>query len=170
MCIFTIKIASNFHKIGRLHRRNLHFPAVSRKSLGGMSSVQVMDWCLFTSRHSLNQCWLTGSNHGEQTSEEFKLHGHKQFRSIKSIMQNFGHCLLVSIFMMTLWNGNIFRVTGHLCGEFTGPRWIPHTEASDTELWCFFDLRPNKRLSKQWWGWWFETPSCPLWRHCNVLP
>ena len=23
----------------------------------------------------------------------------------------------------------------------------------------FFDLRPNKRLSKQWWGWWVETPS-----------
>ena len=22
--------------------------------------------------------------------------------------------------------GNIFRVTGHLCGEFTGHRWIPH--------------------------------------------
>ena len=31
----------------------------------------------------------------------------------------------------------------------------------------FFDLHPNKRLSKQWWGWWFETPSCPLWRHRN---
>ena len=31
----------------------------------------------------------------------------------------------------------------------------------------FFDLRPNKRLSKQWWGWWFETLSCPLWRHSN---
>ena len=25
----------------------------------------------------------------------------------------------------------------------------------------------NKRLSKQSWDWWFETPSCPLWRHCN---
>ena len=25
----------------------------------------------------------------------------------------------------------------------------------------------NKRLSKQSWGWWFETSSCPLWRHCN---
>ena len=24
-----------------------------------------------------------------------------------------------------------FRVTGHLCGEFTGPRWIPHTKTSD---------------------------------------
>ena len=40
--------------------------------------------------------------------------------------------------MMTSSNGNIFRVTGHLCGEFTGPRWIPRTKASDAELWCFF--------------------------------
>ena len=39
---------------------------------------------------------------------------------------------------MTSSNGNIFRVTGHLCGEFTGHRWIPHTKASDAELWCFF--------------------------------
>ena len=31
--------------------------------------------------------------------------------------------------MMTSSNGNIFRVTGHLCGEFTGPRWIPRTMA-----------------------------------------
>ena len=31
----------------------------------------------------------------------------------------------------------------------------------------YFDLRPNKRLSEQWWGWWFETQSCSLWRHCN---
>ena len=22
----------------------------------------------------------------------------------------------------------------------------------------YFDLRPSKRLSKQPWGWWFETP------------
>ena len=27
--------------------------------------------------------------------------------------------------MMTSSNENIFRVTGHSCGEFTGPRWIP---------------------------------------------
>ena len=31
----------------------------------------------------------------------------------------------------------------------------------------FFDLCLNKRLSKQSWGWWFETPLCPLWRHSN---
>ena len=39
-------------------------------------------------------------------------------------------------YMMTSSNGNIFRVTGHLCGEFTGLRWIPRTKASDAELWC----------------------------------
>ena len=31
-----------------------------------------------------------------------------------------------------------------------------------------FDLCLNKRLSKQSWSWWFETPSCLLWRQCNV--
>ena len=72
--------------------------------------------------------------------------------------------------MITSSNGHIFRVTGPLCGEFTGHRWIPHTKASDAELWCFFDLRMNKRLSKQSWRWWFETLSRPLWRHCNEVP
>ena len=33
----------------------------------------------------------------------------------------------------------------------------------------FFDLRLNKRLRKQSRGWWFETPSCSLCRHCNAL-
>ena len=28
-------------------------------------------------------------------------------------------------------------VTGPLCGEFTGDRWIPHTKASEANLWCF---------------------------------
>ena len=32
-----------------------------------------------------------------------------------------------------------------------------------------FDLCLNKRMSKQWWGWWFQTPLCPLWRHCNAV-
>ena len=56
-----------------------------------------------------------------------------------------------------------------LCGEFTGDRWILRTKASDSELWCFLWSAPNIWLSKQWWGWWFEMPSCPLWCHCNVL-
>ena len=46
-------------------------------------------------------------------------------------------------------------------GEFPSQR--PVTQSFDV----FFDLRLNKRLSKQWWGWWFETLSHPLWCHRN---
>ena len=35
------------------------------------------------------------------------------------------------------WTISMLRVTGPLCGEFTGHRWIPLTKASDAELWCF---------------------------------
>ena len=72
-------------------------------------------------------------------------------------------------FMMTPSNGNIFRVIGHFAGnspvtsEFPSQR--PVTQSFDV----FFDLRLNKRLSKQLWGWWFETPSHSLWHHCYVF-
>ena len=70
--------------------------------------------------------------------------------------------------MMTSSNGNIFRVTGHLCGEFTGARWIPTQRPVTQSFDVFFDLRLNKRLSKKCRGWWFETLSRPLWRHRNA--
>ena len=43
----------------------------------------------------------------------------------------------MAFYMMTSSNGNIFRITGPLWGEFTDDWWIPHTKASDTESWCF---------------------------------
>ena len=49
----------------------------------------------------------------------------------------------VIAYMKTSSNGNIFRVTGLLCGEFTGPRWIPRTKASDAELWSFLWSAPE---------------------------
>ena len=48
-------------------------------------------------------------------------------------------------------------------GEFPAQR--PVKQSFDV----FFDLRLNKWLIKQSWDWWFETPSRPLWRHCNAL-
>ena len=51
--------------------------------------------------------------------------------------------------MMTSSNGNISRVTGHLCWEFTGQQWIRRTKASDAELWCFLW---SVQLSKQFCG------------------
>ena len=39
--------------------------------------------------------------------------------------------------------GKHFRVTGHLCREFTGDRWIACTQASDAELWLFLWSAPE---------------------------
>ena len=78
-------------------------------------------------------------------------------------------------FQMTSSNGNIFRVTGPLCGEFTGPGEFPTQRPVTRSFDVFFDLRLSKqrlskqRLSKQPWGWWFETPSWSLWRQCRLL-
>ena len=78
--------------------------------------------------------------------------------------------------MMTSSNGNIFRDTGPLCGEFTGHRWIPLTKASDADLWCFLCPAPEQTVQQTIETLvicnaitlimtWFETPSCSLWRH-----
>ena len=48
-------------------------------------------------------------------------------------------------------------------GEFPSQR--PVTRSFDVFLWS----APDKRLSKQLWGWWFETLSRSLWRHCNGI-
>ena len=70
--------------------------------------------------------------------------------------------------MMTSSDGNIFRVTGlysgnsPVTGEFPAQR--PVMQSFDV----FYDLRLNQQSSKQWRRRWFETSSCPLWRHCNV--
>ena len=42
----------------------------------------------------------------------------------------------------------------------------PHKMPVTRSFGVFFDLRLNKRLSKQQWGWWIETPSWSLWRQC----
>ena len=55
--------------------------------------------------------------------------------------------------MMTSSIGNIFRVTGLLCEEFTGHRWIPLTKASDAKLWCFLWSACEQTVEKR-----METP------------
>ena len=73
-----------------------------------------------------------------------------------------------SIFRSTWWRHRMetFSALLALCagnspvpGEFPAQR--PVTRSFDV----FFDLCLNKQLSKQSWGWWFETPSRPLRRH-----
>ena len=77
-------------------------------------------------------------------------------------------CLLLSLHNMMTSSNRKFSALLAICagnspvpGEFPAQR--PVTRSFDV----FFDLRLNKRLSKQSWGWWFKRLWCPLWRHCN---
>ena len=86
--------------------------------------VQVMAWCC--------QIWTlnsgdAGSWNPSENTWRIGLH---------SSPQHYCWC------MMTSSNGNIFRVTGHLCGEFTSEQWISRTKDSDAELWCFLWSTP----------------------------
>ena len=82
-------------------------------------------------------------------------------------------CRLMSCIDLSWWRHQMeafsanYWAFGRLYGEFTGDRWIPRTRPVMWSFDYFFNLHPNKRLCKQWWGLWFETPSCPLWRHFN---
>ena len=51
--------------------------------------------------------------------------------------------------LITSLNGNIFRATGRLWGEFSGHRWIPTTKASDAELLFCVRSVPAQTLRKQ---------------------
>ena len=72
--------------------------------------------------------------------------------------------------MMTSSNGNIFRVTGPLCGNTPVPGEFPAQKPVTRSFGVFFDLHLNKPLSKQPRGWWFETRLRSLWRHFNKNP
>ena len=56
---------------------------------------------------------------------------------------------------------DLYARNSPVIGEFLSQK--PVTRSFDVDL-CL-----NKWLSKQSWGWWFETPSRPLWRHCNFV-
>ena len=70
---------------------------------------------------------------------------------------------------MTSCKGNIFHVTA-LCARKSPVTGKFHAQSPVTRNFdVFFDLHLNKWLSKQSPRRWFETPSRPLWRHCNAL-
>ena len=113
---------------------------------GSAGSKKIEKYHVFQSRHSMHHIPTKGI--------EIQWHSSKSLITFSRFP------------MMMSRNWNIFRViagNSPVTGEFPSPR--PVTRSFDV----FFDLHPNKRLSKQSWGWWFDTPSRSLWRHCNAF-
>ena len=122
----------------------------------GSTLFQVMDCCL-TPRHYLNQRWLIiGKVHWQSSKANFARdtsainHWNKFEDYLPKISFKYPIGQWVTerktVIMMTSSNGNIFRVTGPLCGEFTGHRWIALTKVSDAELWCFLWSAPEQTV------------------------
>ena len=65
--------------------------------------------------------------------------------------------------------GTLSALLAICAGNSPVPGEFPAQRPVTRSFGVFFDLCLNKRLSKQSWGWWFETLSRPLWRHCNVM-
>ena len=70
--------------------------------------------------------------------------------------------------MTTSSNGKIFRLTALWAGNSPVTVEFPTQRPVTRRFYVFFDLRLIQQLSKQSRRWWFETPSCALWRHCYV--
>ena len=89
----------------------------------------------------------------------------------RHIFQNIG-CVKYTYKDYTWWSHQIETVSALLAicaGNSPVPGEFPAHRPVARSFGIFFDLRLNKRLSKQWWGWWFDTPWRPSWRHCNEL-
>ena len=97
---------------------------------------------------------------GEGVAEDLKAYCTSSRKEVKSINKHtwWRDQMETLSALLTICAGN-----SPITGEFTAQR--PVTRCFDV----FFDTLLNKRLSKQRWGWWFETPSRPLWRHCNDI-
>ena len=96
-------------------------------------------------------------------------HSDNSEKTLKDIC-NICHYTTTTVHEETWWHhqkGNIFRITDPLCGKFIGHRWIPPQRPVSRSFDVFFDLRLNKRFSKQSGRRWFETKSRSLWRHYN---
>ena len=76
-------------------------------------------------------------------------------------------CLLNRLFRRKSKKTSKPRVTGLCAGNSSGTVEFPAQRPVTRSFDVFFDLRLNKRLSKQPWSWWFETPAWSLWRHRN---
>ena len=79
-----------------------------------------------------------------------------------------GHIRLTRQYMMTMaqWTCNISHDNIIKWKHF--PRYWPVVRGNHRSFDVFFDLRLNKRLSKQSRCRWFETSSRSIWRHCKV--
>ena len=102
-------------------------------------------------KHDMHIC---SRNHWLPSWHGASWHGLSLYR----VMSWWRHQMEIFSALLAICAGN-----SPVTGEF--PKQRPVTRSFDV----YFDLRPKERLSKQSWGWWFETLSRSLRRHRNGI-
>ena len=129
-----------YRKVSNIRRALVGYKIVDHSDVVGASPVGVLQLHL----HSQLNTWLQWIGQRQLQDETRNIHvlglGASYIRELTVLHGCFivmrQMYMIASSSMVTSSNGSIFRVTGLLCGEFTGHRWIPRTKASD-RFWCF---------------------------------
>ena len=116
--------------------------------------------------------------HFSERSTKWKTHYSHCFQSIVTTSNSnaisFSMDKLCCLFVAAVWwchQMETFSALLAICAENSPvPGEFPTQRPMMRSFDVFFDRRPNKGLSKQWQGWWFEMQSSPLWRHSNAVP
>ena len=104
--------------------------------------------------HYLNRCWPSSmTTYGVVRLNEscFQMRVLHPYLVITCACAWWRHRMETFSVLQALCAGNSL-----VTGEFPPQRLV----ARSVDVFC--DLRMNKQMSKQSWGWWFETPSCSL--------
>ena len=119
--------------------------------------------------------WLIISNPGKPVRAYTSAYNHMNLVVYCQLQRSYCFLLLWNILgnvhsprWVTWWRHQIetFSALLAICaGNSPVPGEFPTQRQVTQSLDVFFDLRLNKRLSQQCWGWWFETLSRPLWRN-----
>ena len=124
----------------RAVRKFIHFITVTSHGRHGVSNYRYCDWFFNRTRELGN------------TTKNIDISKHPL------LTPRWRHQIETFSALLALCAGN-----SPVTGEF--PLQRPVTRSFGV----FFDLRLNERLSKQSWGWWFETHSRPIWHHSNDI-
>ena len=98
--------------------------------------------------------WKTHDKQFDRHSAECCIKKHKIILSFPFIYQDSGS--------PGYWNPSLLKP------QFSAFNDWPICEGNPPVIGEFFDRHLNRRFNKQSRRWWFETPSCSLWRHCDV--
>ena len=121
---------------------------------------QMISWCHKAASHDMPKWWLMIHTPCGGIRYSRVNHSWENFASVtfKITLYRYAH---KDRNMMTSPNGNIFRVTGTLFGEFIGHRWILLTKGTDAEFWCFVWSAPEQTVE--------QTTEAPGIWDANVL-